>query len=254
MEFKRYDGFINSSVQKKFDKELTICPLCGEYPNWSLNVSNGFSVVSVTCMCEKCKGKLNTEYTMLNIDNLRVVDVGDKNIHDLSLNASYHILSLKSLESNTMHETNTSVFAKSQRNIIPTQNTTNDNKKKIVAISTVLSVVIILGILLWLIIPSMGTGNSLEPVEKSSMTVEEMYGGYYSVTITGSAKNTSKRMMSYVSITFTLYDSSGNVVGTAIANQSGLGSGETWKYSAIGISTNGRPVSCKSTDVTYLFD
>lgn len=252
MEFKRYDGFINNAVQKKFDSELPICPFCGENPHWNLNVNNGF-VASVTCMCEKCHGKLNTEYTVLNIDNLRVVDVGNQNIHNLSLNGNYHVLSLKSLASNTTHENNTPISTQVQTNIVAGNSTTNNNKKTIVAISVILSVIIFIGLLIWLVIPSSGTGNSLEPVQKSSMTVEEIYGTYY-VTITGSAKNTSSRTMSYVSITFTLYDSAGNVVGTAIANQAGLGGGETWKYSATGISTTSRPVSCKSTDVTYFFD
>ena len=83
------------------------------------------------------------------------------------------------------------------------------------------------------------------------MSVEESFGYYY-VTITGSAKNTSNKTMDYVSITFTLYDSAGNVVGTAIDNQSGLGAGETWIYSASGISTTNRPVSWKLTDVTVI--
>lgn len=252
MEFKRYDGFINSSVQKKFDSELPICPFCGESPHWNLNVNNGFAV-SATCMCEKCNGKLNAEYTVLNIDNLRVVDVGNKNIHNLSLNGNYHILSLKSLASDTACKNNVHVPTPIQNNIVATTTTANDNKKPIVTISVILSIIIFIGLLIWLVIPSSGTGNSLEPVQKSSMTVEEIYGTYY-VTITGSAKNTSKRTMSYVSITFTLYDSAGNVVGTAIANQAGLSGGETWKYSATGISTTSKPASCKSTDVTYFFD
>ncbi len=252
MEYKRYDGFMNSSVQQKFDEELPICPFCGEYPHWNLNVKNGF-VASVTCMCEKCNGKLNTEYTELNIDNLRVVDVGSKNIHNLSLNGNYHILSLKSLTSNATADKSTLVPTQPQNNIVTSVATTNDNKKKIVTLSVILSVIIFIGLLLWLLIPNSGTGNSLEPVQKASMTVEEIYGTYY-VTITGSAKNTSSRTMSYVSITFTLYDSAGNVVGTAIANQAGLGGGETWRYSASGISTTSRPVSCKSTDVTYFFN
>ena len=250
MEFKRYDGFMNNAVQQKFDSELPICPFCGEYPHWNLNVNNGF-VASVTCICEKCNGKLNTEYTVLNIDNLKVVDVGNKNIHNLSLNGNYHILSLKSLASNTTRENNTSVSPQSQSNIVASS--TANNKKTVVTISVILSIIIFIGLLIWLVIPSSGTGNRLEPVEKATMTVEEIYGSYY-VTITGSAKNATSRTMSYVSITFTLYDSAGNVVGTAIANQAGLGGGETWKYSAIGISTTSRPVSCKSTDVTYFFD
>ena len=47
MEFKRHEGFLSryNIVQKKFDKELLVCPFCGEFPHWYLNVQNGFSVV-----------------------------------------------------------------------------------------------------------------------------------------------------------------------------------------------------------------
>ena len=260
MEFKRYDGFFNGAPQKKFDKELPLCPFCGEDPHWNLNIKNGFTA-SVTCMCEKCKGKLNAEYTVLDIDNLRVIDVGTKNTHNLVLNASYHIVSLNSLAEtariydvgdDSLKQTPTPNIAHIKESDIAIA------KKKRGAIwggtIGVISFVIALCIFLWMIIPSGGDNlrsNKLEPVQQASMSVEESFGCYY-VTITGSAKNASKRTMDYVSITFTLYDSAGNVVGTAIANQSGLGAGETWVYSASGISTTNRPVSCKSTDVTVL--
>ena len=255
MEFKRYDGFLNGAPQKKFDNELPLCPFCGEYPHWNLNIKNGFAA-SVTCMCEKCKGKLNTEYTVLNIDNLRVVDVGEKNIHNLTLNASYHIIALNSLAKTTkVSDIENDLFKKEPITNI-THNIESDNitKKRTGVILGVISFIVAFCVFLWILIPSgvgSPTSSQLEPVQQSSMSVSESFGYYY-VTITGSAKNTSKRTMDYVSITFTLYDSAGNVVGTATANQSGLGAGETWIYSASGISTTNRPVSWKSTDVTVI--
>ena len=120
---------------------------------------------------------------------------------------------------------------------------------------SVLVFIVVFFVSLWLFLPGgMGqpTSSQLEPVKQSSMKVEESFGYYY-VTITGSAKNTSNKTMGYVSITFTLYDSAGNVVGTALCNQAGLGAGETWVYSASGITTN-RPVTWKSTDVTVIGD
>ena len=101
MEFKRYDGFLNGAPQKEIDKELPVCPFCGQHPHWNLNVKNGFTE-SITCMCEKCKGKLNAQFTsILNIDNLRVVDVGERNINSLTLNETYHIITLSLLAKNS---------------------------------------------------------------------------------------------------------------------------------------------------------
>lgn len=272
MEFKRYDGFINSSPQKLFDKELPICPFCGGYPNWKLNIKKSFTI-DVTCVCEKCQGKLYAECNGTRLDDLRVVDLGEKNIHNLSLNGNYHVIALNSLSKNSkniLKEDDYFVDTQSD-NIVSNNEQQKSNTQKMKGlIIGVISFVIVFVLLLWLLLPD-GTDQSttnvtgqssnygigisstggLEPVKQSSMNVEESFGMYY-VTITGSAKNTSKRNMDYVSITFTLYDSAGNVVGTALANQAGLGAGETWIYSAVGISTTNRPVSYKSTDVTAI--
>ena len=99
MEFKRYDGFLSryNIIQKKFDKELLVCPFCGEFPHWYFNVQNGFNLISATCMCEKCKAKLNIEYKVLNINTLKVVDIGEKNIHNLEINNTYTLEVLQEL-------------------------------------------------------------------------------------------------------------------------------------------------------------
>ena len=54
----------------------------------------------------------------------------------------------------------------------------------------------------------------------------------YSTIITGVIKNTCGRNFRYVQVTFKLFDSSGAVVGTALANQNNLDNGETWKFKA----------------------
>jgi len=54
-------------------------------------------------------------------------------------------------------------------------------------------------------------------------------------TITGTVKNNCGRDFSYVEIDFKLFDHKGNVVGTAMANQTNLKAGETWKYKAVGV-------------------
>lgn len=272
MAFKRYDGFIGSFPQKKIDKGLTKCPFCGEDPHWLLEIKQGFSTASMTCMCEKCNAKLYSENSGFSYsDNLLVVDVGNKNLNKLSLNGTYHITALNSLsnsmkikgtDGNTINKEESNVHNNSSSNITsspitPIQSSSyEDNRKKNGIIwGSIISIFIFIACMVWIFAPLGGIGqpsaSDLEPVQQSSMQVEEL-AGYYYVTITGSAKNTSNKTMDYVSITFTLYDASGNVVGTAIDNQNGVGAGETWIYSATGMSSTNRPVSWKSTDVTVL--
>ena len=261
MAFKRYDGFIGSMPQKKIDKGLPTCPFCGGSPHWMLEIEQGFSKSSFTCMCEKCGGKLYSENHGFSYDdNLRIVDVGSRNLNNLPLNSVYHIKSLNTIAQNTFYNDgqqskhSTGGFEETPHTTYtPSYTEQKSNNKTAVAVISVISVILFIGIMLWILLPSGGSsGIQLEPVQKASMQVEEI-AGYYYVTITGSAKNTTSRTMSYVSITFTLYDSAGNVVGTAIANQAGLNAGKTWVYSATGISTTSRPVSCESTDVTILY-
>ncbi len=74
----------------------------------------------------------------------------------------------------------------------------------------------------------------LELVKKSGSYDE------YSTTITGTIKNNCGRSFSYVQVTFKLTDDSGAVVGTAMANQSSLDAGETWKFKAHGFTPSKR--------------
>jgi hypothetical protein len=53
--------------------------------------------------------------------------------------------------------------------------------------------------------------------------------------IMGTVGNSCGRPFSYVQVTYKLFDKTGNVVGTAMANQSNLGDGETWKFDAVGL-------------------
>lgn len=252
MEFRRYDGIKNSAPQKKIDKELAICPFCGEESNWSLNVQN-LTSIRITYRCEKCGGKLYTECkSVFNIDNLQVVDLGDKNINNLTLNESYNIMSLQYLAKNSdklFEEKGPPLY----NNSSTVKNRSEDiGKWKLFLVGGLVCIVtfLICAFIFW---GGNNSGSKLETVRESTMSVEEVFGDYY-ITIEGSVKNTSSKLMDYVSITFTLYDSNGNVVGTAIANQAGLGAGETWVYSAIGVSTTNRPVVWKATDVTVLYD
>ena len=60
---------------------------------------------------------------------------------------------------------------------------------------------------------------------------------YGSQLINGVLKNTSGKKLSYVQVTFALYDQDGNQIGTAIDNLNDLTPDSTWKYSAITLDT-----------------
>ena len=73
----------------------------------------------------------------------------------------------------------------------------------------------------------------------------------YTVTIEGTAKNTSSRNYSYVQIEFVVYDVNGNNLGTALANINNLGSGDTWSFEAMLLSfPSTRPGSYKLVEIT----
>ena len=55
--------------------------------------------------------------------------------------------------------------------------------------------------------------------------------GYYAY-ITGTFSNNSSEELSYVSITYNLYDADGNIIGNAYANANNVGAGSSWKYEA----------------------
>ena len=134
-------------------------------------------------------------------------------------------------------------------------------KKKSILVSAVLGFILILSIALCgcdLFDSSdsggdegSGTSGKLAVAGTPKMEVEysEMFG--YSVTITGTLKNGTKKKYDYVSITYTLYDAEGNNLGTALDNMNYLDAGETWKFTAKTIGwVDSEPVSCKCSNIT----
>lgn len=72
----------------------------------------------------------------------------------------------------------------------------------------------------------------------------------YSASITGVATNTSGRNLSYASIEFSVYDSNGNNLGTALANINNLGKGDTWRFEATLLDfPKTRPASYKLVEI-----
>ncbi len=77
-----------------------------------------------------------------------------------------------------------------------------------------------------------------ETVKKDKFTIEgdttSDYDGF-ALYIEGVIKNNTDKDMSYVQVTFNLYDAEGNQIGTALDNINNLKAGGTWKFKAMGI-------------------
>ena len=72
----------------------------------------------------------------------------------------------------------------------------------------------------------------------------------FAVYILGTVKNNKGKDLSYVQITFNLYDKDGNQVGTALANINNLEKDGTWKFKAMGMGVNGEIASYKLVEIT----
>lgn len=58
-------------------------------------------------------------------------------------------------------------------------------------------------------------------------------GEYGTLSVVGIAKNTGTTAYGYVHVEINLYDSSGAVVGSTLANVNNLGPGQSWKFEAV---------------------
>ena len=93
--FKRYDGFINATIQEGINGKLPICPFCGELACWTIEVKSGLSKITSEFQCEHCGAKLLQEnFGAFSLDVLTVTSTGLKNYLNLELNGSYQILIL----------------------------------------------------------------------------------------------------------------------------------------------------------------
>lgn len=133
-------------------------------------------------------------------------------------------------------------------------NVPEDKKKENSKIAITVSVVAII-IVAIVIIALMASANS-KPKEKlsiSDINMQVTYNEYigYSATITGIAKNISGQDLSYASVEFSVYDVSGNNLGTALANINNLMEGDNWRFEATLLSfPSTRPSTYKLADVT----
>ena len=74
--------------------------------------------------------------------------------------------------------------------------------------------------------------NSLELVGNVTMTSSGGYG-YYTYNIEGVLKNVSGKKLNYAQVSFVIYDSAGNNIGSAFDNINYLDADGTWKFKAI---------------------
>ena len=73
---------------------------------------------------------------------------------------------------------------------------------------------------------------------KSNLELLSRSGSYdeYSTTITGRIRNNTAHSYGYVQVTFNLYNTAGEQVGTALANVNNLEPGTVWKFKAFGFA------------------
>ena len=70
MEFRRYDDFAGTAIQRFADVSLPRCPLCGGYPFWKIHIANiTTSMLPIQevdryyhLKCQCCGGILHTKY------------------------------------------------------------------------------------------------------------------------------------------------------------------------------------------------
>lgn len=92
-------------------------------------------------------------------------------------------------------------------------------------------------------------GNQVD-ASQYSITDETLSGDSYSATISGTFTNTSGKELSYVGVTYNLYDSGGNQIGNAYANTNNLADGGSWKFDAYCTESLSDIASFKLADVT----
>ena len=81
--------------------------------------------------------------------------------------------------------------------------------------------------------------NTVSKSKLEEVSAPKIVEGDFGIkSIEGSLKNVSGKTLSYVQITFALYDEDGAQIGSAIANINNLTKDSVWKYSAVALTTN----------------
>lgn len=85
---------------------------------------------------------------------------------------------------------------------------------------------------------SFGNVNSHSNEKLTILNHEQTYSEYGNLVISGSAKNTAGRELSYCEVEVKFYDSDGAVIGNSLDNINDLGEDETWKFEVYYIGTD----------------
>lgn len=94
------------------------------------------------------------------------------------------------------------------------------------------------------------TASTEESGDKYAIEGEELSGDDYSTKISGTFTNNSGSELSYVQVSYNLFDADGNQIDTAYANTSNLADGGTWKFEATAFKGIDNVASFKLGDVT----
>lgn len=92
--------------------------------------------------------------------------------------------------------------------------------------------------------------SASDSADKYAISDESMTSDDYTTKIAGTFTNNSGEKLSYVSVSYNLFDAEGNQVDTAYANTSNLDAGGTWKFEASALSGSDKVASYKLGDVT----
>lgn len=84
--------------------------------------------------------------------------------------------------------------------------------------------------------------------EKYTIEGEAMTANEFSTTISGTLTNNTDKNISYLQLSYTLYDADGAQLGSAFANVSNLEAGGVWKFEAV--STESDAATYKLAEVT----
>lgn len=94
------------------------------------------------------------------------------------------------------------------------------------------------------------SSSASETSQQYSITDEQLSEENYLTKITGTYTNTSGKELSYVQLSYNLYDSDGAQIGTSYANTTNLADGAAWKFEAICSKDADEIASYQLTDVT----
>lgn len=104
--------------------------------------------------------------------------------------------------------------------------------------------------------PSSTVSSSAQPAEDTSassdfsVSDEQLNKGSYSTTVTGTLTNNTGKDLSYVGVTYALYDKDGNLIDNAYANATSLKAGASWKFEAYVVTADADAIaSYECTDV-----